>query len=194
MIMLIAPASAHARNIGVSTGVYNDGLLVGFDPTTKTVSGYYHSETGQGQFSCIFYLEGRLGGRSSPISTYFPEEPAADLIKGNLVLEAPQKLKVLLDSEHGGCWNVRHFADETEPAEFTLDAAYAWIAVAVVRSERAYFFENPTSRTHRKAYVVKGDGVGVRAKKPGWLQVDYVDPDGRTASGWIRQGDVYRVD
>jgi hypothetical protein len=33
--------------------------------------------------------------------------------------------------------------------------------------------------------------VGVRGSKPGWLNVDYVDPDGKAVSGWIKQADFY---
>ena len=193
VLLLVAPPAAHAENISVSTGVYSDGLLLGFDPTTRIVSGYYHSETGEGQFSCIFFVVGKLSGSGSIISTYFPEDPASDLIKGKLLVDASQKLTLRLQSEHGGCGNVRHFADAADPAEFTLDSGHAWTAVAVVKSERAYFFATPESRTHRKAYIVKGDGVGVRARKPGWLEVEYIDPDGKSVSGWIREADVYRV-
>jgi hypothetical protein len=193
MLLLVAAPPAHAGYFAVSTGVYSEGLLLGFDPTTQIVSGYYHSETGGGQFSCIFYIVGKLSGRRSAISTYFPEQPASDLIKGKLVVEA-RRLKVRLRSEHGGCWNVRHFADDTDPAEFTLDSAHAWSSVAVVKSGRAYFFETPGGRTRRKEYIVKGDGVGVRTKKLGWLEVDYIDSNGKMVSGWIKQAGVYRVD
>jgi len=191
MFLLVATTTAQAKPNDISTGVYSDGLLMGFDPATGIVSGYFQSETGEGQYSCIFYLSGKLSGPRSPISTYFPEEPADDLIKGELVLETSEKLQVRLQSEHGGCWNVRHFADKEEPAEFNLDSAHGWTRIAVVKSKRAYLFSDPTSANQRKAYVVKGDGVGVRATKPGWLQIDYIDPDGKAVSGWIRQTDVY---
>ena len=190
MLLLAASPPAHAQDTSIASGVY-DELLMGFDPTTRIVSGYYYSETGGGQFSCIFYLSGKLSGASAPISTYFPEEPADEVIKGKLVVETHHKFQIRLAEEHGGCWNVMHFADAEQPAEFELQSAYPWTSIAVVKSKRAYFFPDPASATHRKAYVVKGNGVGVRAKKPGWLNVDYIDPDGKAISGWIRQADVY---
>lgn len=193
VFLVVAPPAAHAQTTRISTGVYSEGLLMGFEPTTQIVSGYYKSERGDGRpvFSCIFYLKGKLKGPSSVISTYFPGEPTADLIKGKLVVETSQKLQVRLQSEHGGC--VTNFADEEEPAEFTLESAHAWMSVAVVKSSRAYFFDSPARGTRRKTYVVQDDGVGVRTSRLGWLEVDYIAPDGKIVSGWIRQADVYRV-
>lgn len=189
---LAAQVCAHpppADDSDIVSGVY-DEMLIGFDPTTRIVTGYFHSEAGQGQFSCIFYLTGELHGPSAQVSTYFPETPAADLINGELVLQTNQKFRVRLASEHGGCWNVEHFADDDLPAEFTLQARQPWTSVAVVKSDKAYFFDAPASATHRKAYLVKGDGVGVRISQPGWLEVDFVGGRKPTA-GWIRQSDVY---
>ncbi len=189
MGLLLLGWASGARAERLAGGVYGE-MLVGFDPASQAVSGYFYSQTGQGQYSCIFYLRGRLRGAEAEIATYFPESPRDDLIKGRLVLAARGQFRVRLASEHGGCWNVRHFADEGQPAEFRLDAAHPWVSVAVVKADRAYFFDAPASPVHRKAHVVKGDGVGVRAFRPGWLQVDFVSGD-RPVSGWIRESDVY---
>jgi hypothetical protein len=193
-LMANAQSSAFAATGGspaptMVSGDYGDGMLIGVDPATQAVTGYFSAATGQGQFSCIFYLTGKLGTSRIPVSTYFPGTPA-EKIKGDLVLKAPDSFTVRLSSEHGGCWNVEHFADASDPAEFTLAAKHPWLSVAVVKSDRAYFFDTPTSATHRKAYIVQGDGVGVRASQPGWLQVDFVGGS-KMISGWIRQTEVY---
>ncbi|WP_018443884.1 hypothetical protein [Trinickia symbiotica] len=190
LLLLLIPFAARAADVEIVSGSYDGGMLIGFDRTTGVVTGYFSEQTGEGQFSCIFYLTGKLRGSEAPISTYFSEAPTEDLIKGQLVLGARGEFQVRLPSEHGGCWNVEHFADESQPADFTLDAAYPWITVAVVKRDKAYFFDTPASAVHRKGYVVKGDGVGVRATQPGWLQVDFVG-NGKPVSGWIRQSDVY---
>jgi hypothetical protein len=182
-----------AGGLGLVSGDYGDGMLIGFDPATQRVSGYVSSQTGEGRFSCIFALTGRPRGSSAAISTAFPETPKADRIDGQLLLRTPQSFRVRLPTEHGGCWNVEHFADDSQPAEFSLQAPHPWISIAVVRRDKAYLFDSPASATHRKAYVVKGDGVGVRAVRPGWLQVDFAG-GGRLVSGWVCQGDVYPTD
>ena len=187
--LLVQPRPALTREVGVVSGLYDGGMMVGFDPATQMTTGYFSSETGQGQFTCIFYLEGKLQGSKVAVSTYFPGA-AADLIPGQLTLDAPDRFRVRLKDEHGGCWNVMHFADNEQPANFTLDRAYPWISVAVIQKAKAYFYDAPGAATHRKGYIVKGDGVGVRATKPGWLQVDFVG-GAKPVSGWIQQSDVF---
>ena len=185
---LASPQSAGAPDADIVSGDY-DTLLIGVDPATRTVTGYFQDSTGAGQFSCTFYLTGKLHGRETPIRTWFPETPA-DVITGALVREGPGKFKVALSEDHGGCWNVRHFADKDQPAEFDLETAHPWISIAVVKSNKAWFYDTPHSATHRKAYMVQGDGVGVRAIRGEWLLVDFVS-GAKPVSGWIRKSDVY---
>lgn len=175
--------------MAVISGDYGDGMLIGVDPATRIVSGYFQSETAGGRFSCIFYLTGKLRGPDIAITTYFPMTPT-DMIEGVLVPESGNKFIVRLADDHGGCWNVQHFADKTEPAEFYLQTAYPWIAIAVAKQKRAYFFDAPDRKTHRTAYIVQGDGVGVRAVRGQWLQVDFIGGN-KPVSGWLRTSDVY---
>ncbi len=193
LVVLLAPVAASAAAPPIATGAYEDSLLVGYDPGSNIVTGHFSMEMGlQPRFSCIFYLEGRLKGSSAQVRTYYPATPTEDEITGVLTLDGPNRVQIALPSEPGGCWNVWHFADKDQPADFTLDKAAPWIAVAVARGPKTYFYDAPASPTRRKAYVVKGDGLGVRATRPGWLQVDYVG-GAKTISGWIKQADVYPV-
>jgi hypothetical protein len=188
---LLAAPPARAEGPTIASGAYEDGMLIGFDPATRIVSGYFEMQRGERpSFNCIFFLAGKLEAARAEIMTYFPETPTADLIRGELMVESPKQFRVRLETEHGGCGNVEHFADKDQPAEFTLGAAYPWISIAVVRSDRAFFHDAPSASTRRRAYVVKGDGLGVRASEPGWLEVDYVGGE-KPVSGWIRRVDVY---
>ena len=189
-LVLAAPALASAA-APVTSGAYNDAMLFAYDAATGEVSGYFDMTRGdQPSFSCIFYLHGKLSGASAAIDTYFPETPKDDLIKGKLTLTDAKHFGIRLADEHGGCANVESFADASQPATFDLAAAHPWTAVAVVRSDKAYFYDAPGAAAHRKGYVVKGDEVGVRAAKAGWAQVDYVGGDA-PVSGWLRSSDLY---
>jgi hypothetical protein len=195
VMALLATPFACAEAQSLETGVYSDGLMIGFDPATQIIRGYYGGRTGRGHFTCIFYLRGRLRGATAHVSTYFPETPVGDLIKGELMAKGSGRIRLALDSEHGGCWNVQHFADADQPADARLYIARPWTSVAVVRRDRAYLFDAPDNPAHRRAYVVRGDGVGVRATRPGWLQVEFIGQDEkRITSGWIRRSDVYPTD
>jgi hypothetical protein len=61
--------------------------------------------------------------------------------------------------------------------------------VRVVKANKAYFSSAPGA-AHGKAYIVKDDGVGVRAAQNGWVQADFVG-DTHTTSGWLKESDLY---
>ncbi len=147
------------------------------------------TQDGPPSISCIFYLQGKLAGAAAPVATYFPEDPKGDLIRGSLAAAGPGKVRITLPTEHGGCGNLWQFADKANPAEFTLQHAEPWTAVRVVKADRAYLSPTPGA-AHGRAYLVKGDGVGVRAAKSGWVQADFVG-ETRTSSGWLREQDLY---
>ena len=187
----LAAGAAHAAP-PIASGAYDNTLLIGVDPATGAVSGYFNMTQGeQPVFNCTFYLKGRLAGRSAAVDSYFLGSPGDDdRIKGSLTALAPGKVRVALPTEHGGCGNVWHFADASQPADFELQgAARPWIAVRVLKAAKAYFSPAPGA-PHGKAYIVQDDGVGVRAAQSGWVQADFVG-ETRTSSGWLKESDLY---
>jgi hypothetical protein len=195
MILTAAMAGMAAGTAGaapptIASGAYDNTLLIGVDPATGAVSGYFDmTQGGQPSFSCIFYLKGRLAGPSASVATYFPDDPKGDLIRGTLSWQGAGKVRLALPTEHGGCGNVWQFADQTQPADFALQGAKPWTSVRVVKAAKAYFSPAPGA-AHGRGYLVKGDGVGVRAAQAGWVQADFVG-ETRTSSGWLRDADLY---
>jgi hypothetical protein len=174
----------------IASGAYDNTLLIGVDPANGSVSGYFDmTQGGQPSFSCIFYLKGRIAGGAAAVDTFFPDDPKGDLIRGSLTSPGPGKVSLTLPTEHGGCANVWHFADKSQPADFTLQSARPWISVRVAKAAKAYFYPAPGA-ARGKGYIVKGDGVGVRAAQAGWVQADFVG-ETRTSSGWLREQDLY---
>jgi hypothetical protein len=182
--------AARAGEASPQAGAY-DELIVGYDSDTRTVSGYFRSETGAGQFQCIFYFKGKQDSSTAKIETHFPKGHN-DKILGELIFDQPAKLSISLRSEHGGCWNVRHFADK-EPAQFELLHGYPWKSIRVVKSPRAYFFSGPDAPMRQKSYLVTGDGVGIRSQQNGWFEVDYTDGK-KPISAWMKESDLYPID
>lgn len=174
----------------IASGVYDNTLLLAAGPNGQ-VTGYFDmTQPGPPAMSCIFYLKGELAGAAAAsVATYFPDDPKGDLITGALTSAGAGKARITLPQDHGGCGNVWSFADKDNPADFTLQRAEPWIAVRVVKADRAYFSATPGA-AHGRGYVVKGDGVGVRAEQNGWAQADFVG-DKRTSSGWLRETDLY---
>jgi len=122
------------------SGHYDLELELAFNPTTKKVTGYYENATGENsKFSCIFYIEGSVLGNSFTIQTYFPNDKATDLIIGTMEIVNANTIKIQLPEEHGGCWNVEHFADN--PVNFELKTASKWIQINYIVKTIRFFKE-----------------------------------------------------
>ena len=189
---VLAPGTAVAAGTTLATGAYENTLMIGYDPATGLVTGYFDmTYPGPPEMSCAFYLKGKLAGADAAIDSYYPDDPKGDLIKGSLSLQGRGKVGVRLAADHGGCGNVWQFADASSPLSiFALEAAHAWTSVRVVKADKAYFYPAAGAAAHGKAYIVAGDGVGVKASQTGWDEVDYTGGK-RVVSGWVRDEDLF---
>ncbi|MFZ3231481.1 MAG: hypothetical protein WA160_14840 [Pseudobdellovibrio sp.] len=181
--------AAHATEGTLVSGIYED-LLIARNTKTQEVTGYYNNQTGAGRFTCIFFLKGKIIADTAEIESYYPETPA-ELIKGKLIFTKPNVVTIALSEDHGGCWNVQHFADKDQPALFSLEQAHEnWNAIKIIKVKKAFFFDSADSKTHRKSFVVSGDAVGVVDEKKGWFRVEYIKAKKMT-SGWIAKEYFY---
>lgn len=171
-----------------------DGLLLAVDPDRKLITGYFESETGNGQFSCIFYVRGDLGGPASKIKAWFPsEKDPKSVIEGVIeesLVQGKPAVTVKLHEEHGGCWNVQRFATDSFPLR--LSAAGDWKEIRVVSSSRAHFYGEPREDKKRQAYVVTGNALRLYELLAGWARAEYIGQNGKRTSGWVRESDLFR--
>jgi hypothetical protein len=186
-----------APSAGSWTGVYDDELSIAVDTARNLVTGYYESYTGWDEvaqaprFSCIFFLSGSLREGRAQIASWYPGD--TDVIYGTLVpgrQDTTTAVTVTLESEHGGCHNVMHFATDGG-ATMHRTKVRDWIALRVAKAERAYFHTEPDGSTKRRAYVVAGDLVGVTDRTDGWVFAEYRGK--KVTRGWIREQDLYPV-
>lgn len=183
------------NRIGPSSGIYAE-LMLGIDQRSGVITGYYDSGTGwdeatqSARFTCTFYLYGVKQANSLKIITWYPGDRAADpVINGRLEFKPDGSIEILLESEHGGCWNVQHFADKDSPANLSLDKPGSWTSIRVVKVRRAYLYDKPNQQTRRRAYLTKHDAIRVFSNKPGWVEAEYgVD---KISKGWVRESDLY---
>lgn len=171
----------------VVSGDY-EGFLIGVN-RNGSMTGYFESSTGRGQFSCIFFVSGKASG----VDTWFPgDHDPKEVIHG--VLEQVSSsgkpaIRLKLEEEHGGCWNVQRFA--SEQSTFALTEQGNWDSIRIVASKKAYFYDDPSSSNPRKAYVVTGNVLRVFETREGWVRAEYVGPANRRTQGWIPERDLF---
>ncbi len=171
----------------LTAGDYDGTLSLAFNPKTQIVTGYYENHTGDDdKFSCVFYLEGTVTGTQFKIQTYFPNDKSDDLIEGDMELVDPKALKIKLPEEHGGCWNVEHFADE--PVRFELYKATKWIQINYTIKEKVPLYRSKNEVKKMKSFLVKNDLVYVEKIEEGWAYTTYFGK--RTVKGWIKISDL----
>ena len=180
--------------IKASSGQYQE-LLVGVDQNKGVVTGFYENATGWDEevkaprFVCSFYLYGEREGDSFKIVTWWPGDNLEDSINGYLTFNADGSVSVRLESEHGGCWNVNHFADKDRPSNHSLDKPGAWTSIRLVKVRRASFYNKPNEQTRRRAYLTKDNVIRVFSQTPGWVLAEYGDE--KISKGWIKESDLY---
>jgi len=155
-LLLLIIQQGHAQQ--PVSGSY-DELKLAYNPANNLLTGYFESGTGDAghgknpQFACAFYLEGKLVNGKATIKTYSTGNHP-DTITGTLQIDRTGKITIRLPEEHGGCWNVQHFADTTDPAIFVLSKKENWIEIHMVTSGKAFFAGSPFRRAG------KGDTAG----------------------------------
>lgn len=191
LIWLIALVAWPCLAAPVVSGDY-DGLLVGVD-RYGSLTGYFESSTGRGQFSCTFFVSGKVGGSVDRVDTWFPgERNPQEVIHGvleQLTVNGKPAIRLKLEEEHGGCWNVQRFA--SDPSTFALTEPGGWKSIRIVASKKAYFYDDPSSPKPRKAYAVTGNALRVFETRDGWARAEYVGPESQLTRGWVLERDLF---
>jgi hypothetical protein len=165
------------------------------DPETNIVTGYYENRTGYEEscdcwkFSCIFYFEGRLKDNTVSINSYYPLGKEEDEIPGTLSAVKNNEITLKLDKEHGGCWNVQHFADE--PVNLKQTERTNWIEIRYITINKSYFYSGNNETSKSRSYLIKGDIIYIDKIEGDWLHCKYY---GRKYSeGWIKSETVNSI-
>lgn len=178
----------------LESGEYDSGLKLAYDSITNKLTGYFENytgldeETGNAKFSCIFYIQGSVTGSQFIVETYYPNG-TSDFIKGTFKIISEKTASIKLPEEHGGCWNVQHFADEA--AQFDIEKKTEWIQIKYVLVDKAYFYTERSEDKKQKAYIVKNDFVCIEKIEGGWAYCTYFGK--RITKGWIKTVDLNKI-
>ncbi len=174
--------------IVLQPGSYDGGLL-SIAVNDDVVTGFYENYTGWDEqlqaprFSCLVFFVGRI--ENSKV------EMESSETKGTIELLGNDKVKVTLEEEPGGCWNVEPRFDEGGVI-FELTDRKEWKSIRIVSSERAYFYNNPDEKERRESYVIEGDILKVLELERDWVRGEYCGSQGIT-TGWIKESDLCEI-
>lgn len=173
----------------IFSGEYDSDLRIAYNPESKTITGYYEGysgydeNTGNPRFSCIFYIIGKYLNNESIIETYFPKNKEKDKIIGKLKIKDSSIISISLPEEHGGCWNVNHFADGF--VDFNLHTKEDWIEIRYIETEKSNFYSENNENSKRKSYLIKGDIVFIDKIDGEWIHCYYYGKS--ITTGWIKK-------
>jgi len=178
----------------IVSGEYDFGLKLAYDNKANKLTGYFENytgldeETGNPKFSCIFYIQGTITGSQFTVDTYYPNG-TGDIIKGNIQIINYKTVSIKLEEEHGGCWNVQHFADEQ--VKFSLEKPIAWSQIRFITTDKTYFYSDKSIDKKQKSYLVKNDFVCIDKIEGDWAYCTYYGK--KITKGWIRTADLNKI-
>lgn len=153
------------------------------------VEGYYSEQMGEGVTrSCAFYLQGKLDGSNKASLVTWSDEryPGALQAAADGVT-----LTIEQGREHPGCVSVM-VPEIATGLDLTLIDSKKWIALVTVTADKANLQKTPDANAAHRAYIVKNDVVGVLGFRDGWAQVEFINDQNRSYTGWISQDQYAR--
>lgn len=189
LVFCLAIGGVFAQNI--SSGIYGNGLHLAYNNKTNKVTGYFEEYSGwnknytSAQFSCVFYLEGILVNNKAIIKTYYPND-TNQVIEGFIEVVDNKSIKVKLNADHGGCWNVQNFANDT--LYLNLEGKQLCKEIKYVTASKTNIYNNNGANKKSKNYLVKNNFVSIERVEGNWAYCQYVG--NKTIKGWIKLSDL----
>lgn len=183
VLSLCVVVPAFAGPGALQSGKY-EGLMLAVTPQQQ-VEGFYSEAMGEGVTrGCSFFLQGKPEALTTWRDVAYPGSVAAAADGVTLTVEQGR--------QHPGCINVL-MPDIATGLELSQTARKKWIGLVTVSAEKAYLLKTPGAKATKRPYIVRNDVVGVLAFKDGWAQVEFINADERSFTGWISQDQYARL-
>ncbi|EOV9675318.1 hypothetical protein ACN5L5_003922 [Cronobacter turicensis] len=181
--LLMGACSSSATPL--QSGVY-EGLQLAVSPGGK-IAGYY-SESAEDSVkrTCTFFLAGEVSAQQPDTITSW----SSSVLAGHIAVNNSGVTLTIPDGQsHAGCMNVL-MPEIATGLELETTQKTRWQTLMQVTSSRAYLSATPDIATRRKAWIVKGDVVGVIQTQGNWKEIEYVGDRRKTTHGWVNSNDV----
>lgn len=181
--LLMAAFSSYAATL--QSGVYEDLLLA--VSTTGKITGYYSESVEDSvKRTCTFFLAGPVSAQQPDAITSW----SSSVFPGHITANNTGVTLAIPDGQnHAGCMNVL-MPEIATGLELETTQQTHWQTLMQVSSPRAYLSSTPDAATRHKAWIVKGDVVGIIQTQGGWTEVEYPGNSGKATHGWVNSNDV----
>lgn len=193
-----APAPEPLKARALPTGGIFDGLEVYVSADGRRLTTTFRSATGWNdvtkapRFVCNVDLTGRRRSLDEPFAVR-PQDDWAHSPHGTLEFVDRDTLRIRLEHDIAGCWNVdpRFDTDITKGVSFVRTPGKTFgRPCRVVKAERAYLREVVDGPTTRRPYVTRFDRLFVLEERGDWLRVRH--EDGRKPTeGFVRESELH---
>jgi hypothetical protein len=199
-----APSAAVSANMEEATtapgkmalrsGLYEE-LLVGVDASGR-VTGSYHMEQGEGVVkTCAFTFSGQNRGGTAAIRAHGSPRGVASVLTGRLTAADDGGVVLSLPGARDlpGCGLVADpMMEDPDGMGLSRTGDGAWTELVEVRAARAALRPSPGAPAGR-AYVVKGDVVGVLERRDGAVRVVYPSYRASPSQGWVSAAELAQL-
>lgn len=194
-VALVVATGAHAGEqtgvqAGAKAGVLRPGLYEGLMLALDGGGNVNGSFSQQG--SCTFQISGRLSSQSVAVVRTV-SEGSTPAIEGQLSA-GPGSRSVTLTLPGGqqlpGCGNVLPPLID-KGLDLDLTQKGTWAHLVNVAADRTPLRKSPSDAG--RAYVVRGDVLGVVSEQADLLEVEFMNAKGRVVRGWIAAKDAKAI-
>lgn len=167
------------------SGLY-EGLILAVAPDGR-VSGWYREEQGEGVTkTCQFTLTGRAGANGAAVTA----RGGGTVLQGRLAATASGDVMLTLPHARDlpGCGLVL-MPEVDRGLELDRTGVGGWSALVRVKAPRVSLRPQANGPVGR-SYVVRGDVLGVTARRAGQVQLVYPSARPNPSRGWVDAGTV----
>jgi hypothetical protein len=193
LLISILPCYSQKSKPTPTTGTYEMGLQICYNPVTGEISGKLSLDNSADKpgvhISCDQYFTGyhRSSDRYNEFSiqSRYPDDTTKETLSLGKLKIGKEEVPIQID-EPGSCGNL-NLIDLKHGWDFDLEKQDDFIACRIIKVPRAYFYSAPDDSTMLKSYVIKNDAILIKSAKDGWLNVAYKNKRGVVRTGWIKQ-------
>lgn len=195
-VSALSACSQKSNDVKITTGSYDDVVIVGYDSASKMLSGYLSASEGDLQnpsiskFSCRIEFRGKVQNQNLVTIEFY--EPGHDsiLAKGSLKFEKGHSLNIKSDSPISFCQTIFDLGGKNGEL-FNLKNKVPIKYCSHITAERSYLSKQPSDASRTKSYLIKNDLVSILKEKDGWAFVEYYGS--KVVSGWIKSSSISSI-